>query len=56
MERIELSLEQDFAIAAFAAQVRTVTDVEELQRIAVELVTLYERQRAATKWALRQRP
>ena len=55
MEQIELTVEQDDAIAAFAAQIRSVTDVDQLQAIAIELCELYERQRAATRWALRHR-
>ncbi len=56
MKRIEIRLtpEQEFAITALAHELRECHDLDQLRQAALDSYVLYQQQRAALAWVLRE--
>jgi hypothetical protein len=54
MEPLNLSVSQKFQIERFSRDIDATNDINQLRKIAKELLVGWELQKAATNWAIRQ--
>ena len=54
MEELKLSMSQQFAIERFNRDIDNCNNIDELRKIAKNLLQAWEMQKAATNWVIRQ--